>query len=146
MLQEKSVSPGLGPETWVQVQICHFTIPILLFLLVECGGWTHHSSTFCESRVLFLLNTGQLTQRQQGSDCKLSKIETTPTMASSLQHCTYHCPCSRNSNWGVPGCLSGWASAFGSGHDPGVLGSGPTSGSPWGACFCLSLCLSWINK
>ena len=29
--------------------------------------------------------------------------------------------------------------AFGPGHDPRVLGSSPTSGSPWGACF--SLCL-----
>ena len=29
---------------------------------------------------------------------------------------------------GTPGWLSGWASAFGSGHDPG-LGLSPTSGS-----------------
>ena len=40
----------------------------------------------------------------------------------------------------------------GSGLDPGVLGSSPTSGSPQGACFslclclCLSLCVSGINK
>ena len=34
---------------------------------------------------------------------------------------------------------------FGSGHDPGALGSSPTSGSPQGACssFCLCLCLSF---
>ena len=51
------------------------------------------------------------------------------------------------------GRLSGWASAFGSGHDPRVPGSSPTSGSLHGACFSLglyllppSLCLSWINK
>ena len=52
---------------------------------------------------------------------------------------------------GAPGWLSGWASAFGSGHDPGVLGSSPTLGSLCGACFCLCLCLcpflclSWIK-
>ena len=34
---------------------------------------------------------------------------------------------------GAPGWLSGWAPAFGSGHDPGVLGSSPASGSPQGA-------------
>ena len=32
-------------------------------------------------------------------------------------------------------------SAFSSGHDPGVLGSSPASGSLHGACFSLSLCL-----
>ena len=44
----------------------------------------------------------------------------------------------------VPGWLSDWASAFGPGRDPGVLGSSPTSGSLHGACFslCLCLCLS----
>ena len=31
--------------------------------------------------------------------------------------------------WGTPGWLSGWASAFGSGRDPGVVESSPTSGS-----------------
>ena len=52
----------------------------------------------------------------------------------------------------MPGWLSGWVSALGSGRDPGVLGSSPTSGSLHGAYFsfclglCLSLCLSWINK
>ena len=57
-----------------------------------------------------------------------------------------------------PGDLGGLvvkqASAFGSGHDPGVLGSSPTSGSPQVVClsfhlhlcFCLSLCISWIKK
>ena len=34
---------------------------------------------------------------------------------------------------GVPGWLSSWAAAFGSGHDPGVLGSSPASGSPQGS-------------
>ena len=40
--------------------------------------------------------------------------------------------------------ISGWASAFGSGCDPGVLGSSPASGYTQGACFslCLCLCLS----
>ena len=55
---------------------------------------------------------------------------------------------------GIPGGLSGWASAFGSGHDPGVLGSSPSSGSLQGgaaspsACASASLCVSheWINK
>ena len=53
---------------------------------------------------------------------------------------------------GAPGWLSGWVSPFGSGRDPGVLGSSPISGSPQGACFSfclcflpLSVCLSWIN-
>ena len=54
----------------------------------------------------------------------------------------------------MDGGLSSWASAFGSGCDPGVLGSSPPSGSLHGACFylCLCLCLSpcvsheWINK
>ena len=32
--------------------------------------------------------------------------------------------------------------AFGSGHEPGVQGSSPTSGSLRGACFFLCLCLS----
>ena len=53
---------------------------------------------------------------------------------------------------GMPGWLRGWASAFGSGHDPGVLGSSPTWGSLHGACFslclclCLSLSMSFMNK
>ena len=42
---------------------------------------------------------------------------------------------------GMPGWLSGWASAFGSGHDPRGLGSSPTWGTPQGACFSLCLCL-----
>ena len=42
---------------------------------------------------------------------------------------------------GMPGWLSGWVSDFGSGYDPGVLGSSPTSGSRHGACFSLFLCL-----
>ena len=52
-----------------------------------------------------------------------------------------------SSGLGVPGWLSGRASAFGSGRDPGVLGS--ASGSLQGACFslCLYLCLSSLmNK
>ena len=46
--------------------------------------------------------------------------------------------------FGTSGWLSGWASAFGSGHDPGIWGWSPTSGSLRGACFslCLYLCLS----
>ena len=55
---------------------------------------------------------------------------------------------------GTPGWLSGWASAFGSGHAPRVLGSSSTLCSLHGACFflcpclCLSLCVSyeWKNK
>ena len=54
----------------------------------------------------------------------------------------------------APGWLNGWASAFDSNRDPGVLGSSPALYSPWGACFSLWLCLclslslylSWINK
>ena len=57
----------------------------------------------------------------------------------------------RMQEWGTPGWLSYWVSAFGSGRYPGVLGSSPTSGSPRGVCFslclclCLSVCLSGIN-
>ena len=36
--------------------------------------------------------------------------------------------------------LSGWASAFGSGHDPRVLGLSPPLDSLWGARFSLCLC------
>ena len=45
---------------------------------------------------------------------------------------------------GIPGWLSGLASAFSPGRDPGVPGSSPTSGSLHGACssLCLCLCLS----
>ena len=52
----------------------------------------------------------------------------------------------------MPGWLSGWASIFSSGHDPGVLESSPASGSLWSLLLPppislpLSLCLSWINK
>ena len=48
--------------------------------------------------------------------------------------------------------LSSLVSAFGSGCDPGVLGSSPTSGFLYGACFslclclCLSLSVSLMNK
>ena len=42
--------------------------------------------------------------------------------------------------FGMPGRLSSWASAFSSGHDPGVLGSSPTSSFPQEAYF--SLCIS----
>ena len=57
----------------------------------------------------------------------------------------------KNLGSGMPGWFSGWASAFSSGHDPGVPGSSPPSGSLWGVffslCLCLwLLCLSWINK
>ena len=54
------------------------------------------------------------------------------------------------SSWGAPGWLSGWVSAFGSGHGLGVLGWSPASSSPQGACFSLcqslplSVYLSWI--
>ena len=59
----------------------------------------------------------------------------------------------RKTDMGTPEWLSGWASAFCSGHDPGVLGSSPISCSPcgWGAspsaCVSapLSLYLSWIK-
>ena len=45
---------------------------------------------------------------------------------------------------GIPGWLSGLATAFGPGRDLGVPGWSPTSGSLRGACFslCLCLCLS----
>ncbi|CAK7320873.1 hypothetical protein VULLAG_LOCUS22931 [Vulpes lagopus] len=43
------------------------------------------------------------------------------------------------SKHGDPGGLSGGACPFGPGRDPGVPASGPTPGSPRGACF--SLCL-----
>ena len=49
---------------------------------------------------------------------------------------------------GAPGWLSGWVPAFGSGHDPGILGSSPASGSFYGACFSLCLCLRlslWVS-
>lgn len=45
----------------------------------------------------------------------------------------------------APAWLSGRATAFGSGHDPGVPGSSPMSGSLQGTYFSLCLCLSWIN-
>ena len=52
--------------------------------------------------------------------------------------------------WGLlGGSVVEHLSAFGSGHDPGILSS-PSLGSLWGACFslCLSFCLSvcFINK
>ena len=52
---------------------------------------------------------------------------------------------------GASGWLSGWASAFSSGRNPGVLGLSSALGSPQGTCFplCLCLhispCLSWVN-
>ena len=55
-------------------------------------------------------------------------------------------------NKGTPEWFRGWASAFGSGRDPGVQGLSPASGSLHGACFSLCLCLflflcvSWLNK
>ena len=89
-----------------------------------------------------------------------------PSSPRSPQHWTLSCPFDKSysdrcevishgglnmnfpwlemSTFGAPGWLSGWASAFGSGPDPRVLGSSPTSGSPEGTCFslCLCLCLS----
>ena len=51
-------------------------------------------------------------------------------------------------NWmsGMPGWLSGWAFAFGSGHDPGP-GIESCIGLPMGSlllplCLCFSVCLS----
>ena len=52
---------------------------------------------------------------------------------------------------GTPGGLSGRASAFSSGRDPGVPRLSVTWGSLYGACFslflhfCFSLCVSWIK-
>ena len=57
----------------------------------------------------------------------------------------------RNTDTGIPGWLSGLASAFHLGRDPGSWGSIPTSGSLHGACFsrclclCLSLCVSHVQ-
>ena len=50
----------------------------------------------------------------------------------------------KNSRTEMPEWLSGLASAFGSGHDPGVQGWSLAPGSLQGACFslCLCLCLS----
>ena len=42
---------------------------------------------------------------------------------------------------GIPGWLSGLVPDIGSGCDPGVPGSSPTSGSLREACFSLCLCL-----
>ena len=75
----------------------------------------------------------------------------------SLQRSKFHpgwttCPLvltQKTPNWGTPGWLSGWASAFSSGCDPAVPGWSPTSGSPEGACLlclCLCLSLSLMNK
>ena len=49
---------------------------------------------------------------------------------------------------GIPGWLSGLAPVSAPGHDPGVPGSSPTSGSLHGACvcLCLSLSMSLMNK
>ena len=56
----------------------------------------------------------------------------------------------KNKREGQPRWLSSLAPAFGPGHDSGVPGSSPTSGSLHGACFslCLCLCLSlslWVS-
>ena len=56
---------------------------------------------------------------------------------------------SKIENTGTPRWLRGLAPAFGPGHDPGVLGSSPTSGSLRGACFSplpVSLPVSLRNK
>ena len=45
---------------------------------------------------------------------------------------------------GTSGWLSAWASAFGLGRDPGVLGLSPILGSLQGVCFSLCLCLCLI--
>ena len=50
------------------------------------------------------------------------------------------------SNTTERGELSGWASAFGSGHDPGVVGLNPASGFPQGVCFSLYVSASLMNK
>ena len=53
---------------------------------------------------------------------------------------------------GTPGWLSGWASAFGSGHDPRFRDQIPhwapckEPASPSAMCLPLSVCLSWIDK
>ena len=81
---------------------------------------------------------------QGGLRCTRRRKQKQYLSVSNIYHSvTYKCW-----NWRAPGWPSGWAFAFGSGYDPGVLGSSPALGSPWGACFslCLSLCLSWINK
>ena len=55
-------------------------------------------------------------------------------------------------NWKqTPGWLSGWVSAFGSGHDPGVLGSSPNQApcmepASHSVSLPFSLCLSWIKR
>ena len=58
--------------------------------------------------------------------------------------------CNQEAWLGTPGWFSGWASALGSGCDPGVLGSSSALDSLQGACFSLCLCLylsmSLMNK
>ena len=63
---------------------------------------------------------------------KVDSEENCPAYSKTILRCK---------EWGTPGWLSGWASPFGSGHDPGVLRSSPASSSPQGACFSLCLCL-----
>ena len=46
----------------------------------------------------------------------------------------------KSKNLGIPGWLSSLVPAFGPGHDPGVPGLSPTSGSLRGACSSLCLC------
>ena len=56
----------------------------------------------------------------------------------------------RNYHLGTPGWLSGWASAFGSGHDPSLRIEShieiPVRSLLLPLCLYLSLCLPWINK
>ena len=47
---------------------------------------------------------------------------------------------------GQPGWLSGLVPPFRPGHDPGVPGLSPTSGSLHGACFSLCLCLCFSSS
>ena len=121
-------------------------MPVKRLVLTEVIGCTHRDCVFFDHIYLRVI----------GVDfcrcCQLNSLE------SWLEHKNkeYVLPWQKLTHkiWhvGTPGWLGGWASAFGSGRDPGVLGLSPTSGSPRGTrfSFCIyvsaSLCVSLVNK
>ena len=134
-----SPSTGTCPARGARlgVRVVHVCAPISRTSDPLLGFGTRHCASFLEAS---LLNCWSLSS-QTRNDEMLVTVESSP-----LTHCS--CGATKRLSLGAPGRLHGWASAFGSGHDPGVLGWSPHQVPVRSLLLPLpmSLPLSLVNK
>ena len=154
---------GVKKIKWNNVHRCPLS-PLALFLISSfLGIWKSKADTRCLVKYYLWRFCRQSSPLIENYDFLISsiRIHRRPMQFefSSLLSGYTEDPCNlsfcvhfRNKLLGMPGLLSGWASAFGSGHDTRVPGSSPASGFQHRACFslclclCFSVCVSPMNK